>query len=53
MAGEKDAYIDQIADEVMTVNIGEEKAGAKTKGYYSTKLNLLLWLSTLVWQMVT
>lgn len=42
MAGEKDAYIDQIADEVMTVNIGEEKAGAKTKGYYSTKLNLLL-----------
>ena len=42
MAGEKDAYIDQIADEVLTVNIGEEKAGAKTKGYYSTKLNLLL-----------
>ncbi|WEV40064.1 SIS domain-containing protein [Lactobacillus sp. ESL0684] len=42
MAGEKDAYIDSIADEIMTVNIGEEKAGAKTKGYYATKLNLLL-----------
>ncbi|WEV37233.1 SIS domain-containing protein [Lactobacillus sp. ESL0677] len=42
MAGETGAYIDQIADEVMTVNIGEEKAGAKTKGYYCTKLNLLL-----------
>jgi glucoselysine-6-phosphate deglycase len=42
MAGEKNAYIDQLADEVLTVNIGEEKAGAKTKGYYATKLNLLL-----------
>lgn len=42
MAGEKNAYIDQIADEVLTVNIGEEKAGAKTKGFYATKLNLLL-----------
>jgi glucoselysine-6-phosphate deglycase len=42
MAGEKNAYIDQLADEILTVNIGEEKAGAKTKGYYATKLNLLL-----------
>lgn len=42
MAGEKDAYIDQLADLVMTVNIGEEHAGAKTKGFYATKLNLLL-----------
>lgn len=42
MAGEKDAYIDQLADDVLTVDIGEEKAGAKTKGYYATKLNLLL-----------
>lgn len=42
MAGESDAYLDQIADEIMTVNIGEEHAGAKTKGFYATKLNLLL-----------
>ncbi|MCP9334380.1 SIS domain-containing protein [Lentilactobacillus hilgardii] len=42
MAGEKNAYIDELADEILTVNIGEEKAGAKTKGYYATKLNLLL-----------
>lgn len=42
MAGEKDAYIDQLADVILTVNIGEEHAGAKTKGFYATKLNLLL-----------
>lgn len=42
MAGEKNAYIDELADDVLTVNIGEEKAGAKTKGFYATKLNLLL-----------
>lgn len=42
MAGEKNAYIDELADYALTVNIGEEKAGAKTKGYYATKLNLLL-----------
>ena len=42
MAGEKDAYIDQLADDILTVNIGEEHAGAKTKGFYATKLNLLL-----------
>lgn len=42
MAGEKDAYIDQLADEILTVKIGEERAGAKTKGFYATKLNLLL-----------
>ncbi|GAQ01095.1 hypothetical protein NBRC111452_896 [Companilactobacillus farciminis] len=42
MAGEKNAYIDQLADKIWTVNIGEEKAGAKTKGFYATKLNLLL-----------
>lgn len=42
MAGEKNAYIDQLADDILTVNIGEEHAGAKTKGFYATKLNLLL-----------
>ncbi|MCW8779197.1 MULTISPECIES: SIS domain-containing protein [Latilactobacillus] len=42
MAGEENAYIDGLADYVLTVNIGEETAGAKTKGYYATKLNLLL-----------
>lgn len=42
MAGEKNAYIDELADEVLTVDIGEERAGAKTKGFYATKLNLLL-----------
>lgn len=42
MAGEENAYIDQLADEILTVNIGEEHAGAKTKGFYATKLNLLL-----------
>ena len=42
MCGEKDTYLDSIADEIFTVNIGEEKAGARTKGYYATKMNLLL-----------
>ncbi|UQS82271.1 SIS domain-containing protein [Bombilactobacillus folatiphilus] len=42
MAGQPQAYLDQLADEVLTVDLGEETAGAKTKGYYATKLNLLL-----------
>lgn len=42
MAGTENALIDEVADYVLTVQCGEEKAGAKTKGYYSTKLNLLL-----------
>lgn len=42
MCGEKGAYLDSLADIALTVDIGEEKAGAKTKGYYATKLNLLL-----------
>lgn len=42
MAGSEGAYIDEQADYVLTVHCGEELAGAKTKGYYCTKLNLLL-----------
>ncbi|MDT2704231.1 SIS domain-containing protein [Enterococcus dongliensis] len=42
MAGCKSAYIDEQADFILTVYCGEELAGAKTKGYYCTKLNLLL-----------
>ncbi|WP_313467541.1 SIS domain-containing protein, partial [Carnobacterium sp.] len=42
MAGLENAYIDEQADYVLTVHCGEELAGAKTKGYYCTKLNLLL-----------
>jgi glucoselysine-6-phosphate deglycase len=42
MAGTEQAYIDEQADYVLTVYCGEETAGAKTKGYYCTKLNLLL-----------
>ena len=42
MAGEEQAFIDEMADFVLTVHCGPEKAGAKTKGFYCTKLNLLL-----------
>lgn len=42
MAGSNDAYIDEKADIVCTVRCGEEKAGAKTKGFYATKLNIML-----------
>ncbi|GAA1488027.1 SIS domain-containing protein [Brachybacterium sacelli] len=42
MCGTQNAVIDTLADHVLTVAVGEEEAGAKTKGYYGTKLNLLL-----------
>ncbi|WP_141604297.1 SIS domain-containing protein [Terrilactibacillus laevilacticus] len=42
MAGAENALIDEPSDYILTVLCGEEKAGAKTKGFYSTKLNLLL-----------
>lgn len=42
MAGVEEAYIDEVADYILTVDCGEELAGAKTKGFYCTKLNLLL-----------
>jgi glucoselysine-6-phosphate deglycase len=42
MAGQEDALIDEVADFILTVKCGEEKAGAKTKGFYCTKLNLTL-----------
>lgn len=42
MAGTEKALIDEIADYKLTVNCGEEIVGAKTKGYYCTKLNLIL-----------
>ncbi len=42
MAGCENALIDEVADYILTVHCGEEKAGAKTKGFYCTKLNLML-----------
>src|SRR4051812_4710033 len=42
MAGQDDALIDEVADFVLTVQCGEELSGAKTKGFYCTKLNLTL-----------
>ncbi|MCM3727435.1 SIS domain-containing protein [Neobacillus cucumis] len=42
MAGQEDALIDEVADFILTVQCGEELAGAKTKGFYCTKLNLTL-----------
>ena len=42
MAGQDDALIDEVADFILTVQCGEELAGAKTKGFYCTKLNLTL-----------
>ncbi|WP_066059958.1 SIS domain-containing protein [Robertmurraya korlensis] len=42
MAGQENALIDEVADFILTVQCGEELAGAKTKGFYCTKLNLTL-----------
>lgn len=42
MAGQENALIDELADFILTVRCGEELAGAKTKGFYCTKLNLIL-----------
>lgn len=42
MSGDSNAFIDEAADHILTVHCGEEKAGAKTKGFYCTKLNLML-----------
>ena len=42
MCGANDVVIDEMADHILTVYCGEENAGAKTKGYYCTKLNLML-----------
>ncbi|EAM7072562.1 SIS domain-containing protein [Salmonella enterica] len=42
MAGVAPATIDQAADYILTVPCGEETAGAKTKGYHCTVLNLML-----------
>ncbi|MDM5226000.1 SIS domain-containing protein [Cytobacillus sp. NJ13] len=42
MAGQENALIDEVADFILTVKCGEETAGAKTKGFYTTKLNLTL-----------
>jgi len=42
MAGVAPAAIDREADFVLTVPCGEERAGAKTKGYHCTILNLML-----------
>ncbi len=42
MAGVAPATIDRAADYVLTVPCGEETAGAKTKGYHCTVLNLML-----------
>ncbi|HFZ8993806.1 TPA: SIS domain-containing protein [Citrobacter freundii] len=51
MAGEAPAAIDRAADFVLTIPCGEETAGAKTKGYLCTVLNLmLLALSIAVYQ---
>lgn len=41
MSAADDAYIDQLADHRLPLEIGEELAGAKTKGYYGTKLTVL------------
>lgn len=42
MSGTEDAYINKVVDEKLTVAVGKEIVGPKTKGYYTTKLNLLL-----------
>lgn len=42
MAGVTPATIDRAADYILTVPCGEETAGAKTKGYHCTVLNLML-----------
>ncbi|WP_029590032.1 SIS domain-containing protein [Franconibacter pulveris] len=50
MAGVENATIDRVADHVLTVPCGEEKAGAKTKGYLCTMLNLMQLALTLAEQ---
>lgn len=42
ISADKPAYIDQVADYPLTIDIGRELAGPKTEGYYATKLHLLL-----------
>ena len=42
MSGTDNALVDEAADHTFKIHCGEEKAGAKTKGYYCTKLNLML-----------
>lgn len=42
MAGAEHVLIDEVADDQLTVFCGEENAGPKTKGYTTTKLNLML-----------
>lgn len=42
MSGDSNAFINEVADHILTVHCGEEKSGAKTKGFYCTKLNLML-----------
>ena len=42
MCGLEGAPVDEMADYILTVHCGEEEAGAKTKGYYCTKLSLML-----------
>lgn len=42
MSGYENVLIDEIADYVLTVYCGPENAGPKTKGFTTTKLNLML-----------
>ncbi len=42
MAGVDNALIDEVADFVLTVHCGAEEAGPKTKGFNTTKLNIML-----------
>jgi glucosamine 6-phosphate synthetase-like amidotransferase/phosphosugar isomerase protein len=42
MAGKEEALIDEVSDYIMTVYCGPENAGPKTKGFTTTKLNLML-----------
>src|SRR5699024_3689076 len=42
MEGVDNALIDEVADFVLTVYCGPEEAGAKTKGFNTTKLNIML-----------
>lgn len=42
MTGEETSIIDDEASYNYQIKCGEEKAGAKTKGYFCTKLNLIL-----------
>lgn len=42
MTGKAESLLDTISDFSFPIKCGEELAGAKTKGYHSTKLNLIL-----------